>query len=59
MGGILQWEKEGSRSICQDKNAYFARGDANSKDWKPNQFDKTAVDVEFDEKPAANYQHRC
>lgn len=54
MGGILQWEKEGSRSICQDKNAYFATGDANSKDWKPNQFDKTTVDVEFDEKPVAN-----
>lgn len=46
MGGILQWEKEGSRSIFQDKNAYFAAGDTNSKDWKLNQFDKTTVDVE-------------
>lgn len=47
MGGVLQREKERSRSICQDKNAYLATGDANSKDWKLKQFDKTAVDVEF------------
>lgn len=49
--------ERGKQVYLSGQKCLFATGDANSKDWKPNQFDKTAVDVESDEKPAANYQH--